>query len=80
VSQFTLYHVLKGNSPDFHNSMPATHSKEFFDKFIEKLKTSYKPELIQGKELESGLFLDLSVRVRQTILIDVPFAIRTPWF
>lgn len=37
-----------GNSPDFHQSMNASSSKDFFDKFVEKLRISYKPELIKG--------------------------------
>ena len=48
VSQFTLYGVLKGNKPDFHQSMNASVSKPFFDNFLQKLKDSYKPELIKG--------------------------------
>lgn len=48
VSQFTLYGVLKGNKPDFHQSMNASISKPFFDNFLQKLKDNYKPELIKG--------------------------------
>lgn len=51
VSQFTLYNVLKGNSPDFHHAMPATESKAFFDKFISSLKAAYEPDLIKGMRL-----------------------------
>jgi len=49
VSQFTLYHVLKGNSPDFHNAMASSESKEFFEKFVSKLKASYDSNLVKGK-------------------------------
>jgi len=50
VSQFTLYHVLKGNSPDFHNAMAASSSEAFFQTFITALKTAYSPELVkEGK-------------------------------
>ncbi len=48
VSQFTLYNVMKGNSPDFHQAMAATESKDFFDKFMAKLRSSYQPELVKG--------------------------------
>lgn len=48
VSQFTLYSHLKGNKPDFHNAMEPQKSKQFYDDFIQKLKNSYKSELIKG--------------------------------
>ena len=48
VSQFTLYSHLKGNKPDFHNAMDPQKSKQFYEQFLQKLKNSYKPELIKG--------------------------------
>ena len=48
VSQFTLYHTLKGNKPDFRNALDYNNSKTLFDNLIQKLKSDYKPSLIQG--------------------------------
>ncbi len=48
VSQFTLYSTLKGNKPDFHNAMEATKSQLFYNEFLQKLKNSYKSQLIKG--------------------------------
>ena len=36
VSQFTLYHVLKGNKPDFHEVMGGDQVLEIFDKIVKK--------------------------------------------
>jgi len=45
--QFTLHAKLKGNKLDFHNSMAADLSEAFYTDFLQKLKSAYKPELIQ---------------------------------
>lgn len=47
ISQFTLQSTLKGNKPDFHLAMGSDKSKEFYEKFLDKLKKAYKPEKIQ---------------------------------
>lgn len=48
ISQFTLYHVLKGNKPDFHRAMPANDAEPFYKNFLNELGKNYKPELIKG--------------------------------
>ena len=48
VSQFTLYCHLKGNRPDFHNAMDPQKSEQFYEDFIQKLRNSYKTELVKG--------------------------------
>jgi len=72
VSQFTLYHVLKGNSPDFHNAMAASQSKDFFDKFMEKLRSSYKPELVKEGSFGSYMQVDIQNDGPVTIHIESP--------
>ena len=47
VSQFTLQSTLKGTKPDFHLAMGADQSKEFYERFLSLLGTSYKPEKIK---------------------------------
>lgn len=49
ISQFTLYHVLKGNKLDFHRAMPAQESEPFYMNFLAELRKRYRPELIKGK-------------------------------
>jgi D-aminoacyl-tRNA deacylase len=48
VSQFTLYHELKGNKPDFHHSMAPQQAKEFYQTFLESLRKNYIPDHIKG--------------------------------
>ncbi|XP_046650870.1 D-aminoacyl-tRNA deacylase-like [Daphnia pulicaria] len=47
VSQFTLYHKLKGNKPDFHYAMGPKESKILYEKVLTLLKTMYDPLLIK---------------------------------
>jgi len=46
--QFTLYAVLKGNKPDFHQSMASEQSQAFYEQFLTALKSKYNPDLIKG--------------------------------
>jgi D-aminoacyl-tRNA deacylase len=48
ISQFTLYHELKGNKPDFHNSMAPQQAREFYNKFLDALRKKYTSDLIKG--------------------------------
>lgn len=48
ISQFTLYHNLKGNKLDFHKAMPAQESEPFYNQFLLELGKTYKPEFVKG--------------------------------
>ncbi|KAJ1962021.1 D-tyrosyl-tRNA(Tyr) deacylase [Dispira parvispora] len=49
VSQFTLHaKTEKGSKPDFHLAMSSQTSKVFYETFLEKLRSAYKPDKIQG--------------------------------
>lgn len=47
VSQFTLYAVMKGNKPDFHNAMPGDASKQYYEEFLSLLKKGYSAEKVK---------------------------------
>ena len=47
VSQFTLYHVMKGNKPDFHLAMAGENSKLFYDEFLTEMKKAHSEERIK---------------------------------
>lgn len=38
VPQFTLYAVMKGNKPDFHNAMEFNKANEFFNELVEIMR------------------------------------------
>ena len=41
VSQFTLYHTLKGTKPDFHHAMQGDKAKVLYEYFLKKLAETY---------------------------------------
>lgn len=59
VSQFTLYCVLKGNKPDFHNAMNGEAARELYELFLTELRNSYSPELIQNGAF--GQYMNVSL-------------------
>lgn len=40
--------TLKGNKPDYHESMAADESKVFYEEFLSQLRKAYSPEKIKG--------------------------------
>eukprot|EP01094_Clydonella_sp_ATCC50884_P002730 TRINITY_DN12080_c0_g1_i1.p1 TRINITY_DN12080_c0_g1~~TRINITY_DN12080_c0_g1_i1.p1 ORF type:complete len:165 (+),score=46.10 TRINITY_DN12080_c0_g1_i1:328-822(+) len=67
VSQFTLFAVPKGNKPDFHHAMGGPAAREFFDSFVELVRTSYAPDKVQtgafGQHMEVSLVNDGPVTI-----------------
>lgn len=47
VSQFTLYHVMKGNKPDFHLAMAGEKSKLFYEEFLTEMKKAHSEDKIK---------------------------------
>uniref|UniRef100_A0A182QBF4 D-aminoacyl-tRNA deacylase n=1 Tax=Anopheles farauti TaxID=69004 RepID=A0A182QBF4_9DIPT len=47
VSQFTLYHRLKGNRPDFSRAMQGPEAQQLYGTLLEKLRTLYVPDRIR---------------------------------
>ncbi|XP_038207240.1 D-aminoacyl-tRNA deacylase [Zerene cesonia] len=60
VSQFTLYNTWKGNKPDFHLAMPGDKSKEFYEQFIQMLRSQYKPDKV--KDGVFGAYMQVSIQ------------------
>ena len=48
VSQFTLYHTLKGNKPDFHHAMNPTAAESFYNQFLTALRAQYDEDKVKG--------------------------------
>lgn len=49
VSQFTLYHRLKGNKPDFLAAMKGEEAQELYNQFLDRLGQSYDSTKIKGE-------------------------------
>jgi D-tyrosyl-tRNA(Tyr) deacylase len=59
VSQFTLYAKLKGNKPDFHESMAPALSKGFYARFVERVRALHAPNNVLDGEFGGYMLVDL---------------------
>ena len=69
ISQFTLYHNLKGNRLDFHRAMSAQESEPFYNKFLAELGRNYKPEFI--KDGKFGAMMEVNIQNSGPVTIEI---------
>ena len=70
VSQFTLYHKMKGNKPDFHNAMEHEKAKDMYHEFIELLKDGYEEDKVQKGAFGEYMNVELQNDGPVTIALD----------
>merc|ERR1711935_9957 len=59
VSQFTLYAVLKGTKPDFHNAMGGEQAQRMFDLFVNEVKKGYKADKVATGQFGADMKVEL---------------------
>ncbi|EFN82949.1 D-aminoacyl-tRNA deacylase 1 [Harpegnathos saltator] len=69
ISQFTLYHILKGNKLDFHRAMSAQESEPFYMNFLAELRKKYSPELI--KDGKFGAMMEISIHNNGPVTLEI---------
>ncbi|KAJ6661325.1 hypothetical protein lerEdw1_014953 [Lerista edwardsae] len=69
VSQFTLQCSLKGNKPDYHMAMPTDQAESFYSSFLEQLRKTYKPELIQDGKF--GAYMQVHIQNDGPVTIEL---------
>ena len=84
VSQFTLLaSTKKGNKPSFHKSASPSQAKELYDKFFNKVRSSYVPERVKDGVFQAmmdvGLVNDGPVGVDYCCEDGVVNALRVPF-
>jgi len=70
VSQFTLYGIMKGNKPDFHKALGPEEAVKLYDNFLELLKKSYRPEMVQAGKFGAMMDVHLINDGPVTLIID----------
>jgi len=70
VSQFTLYAVLKGNKPDFHNSMSTNPAKMFYENFVNKVRKLHGADNVADGQFGEMMEVRLSNDGPVTIELD----------
>ncbi|CAD1468169.1 unnamed protein product, partial [Heterotrigona itama] len=73
ISQFTLYHILKGNRLDFHKAMPAQEAYSFYNTFLIELGKNYNPDLIKDGKFGAMMEVDIRNSGPVTLEIESPF-------
>lgn len=70
ISQFTLYHTFKGNKLDFHRAMTAEDAEKFYNKFLESLRQSYRPDAIKDGKFGAMMKVEIINDGPVTIEVD----------
>ena len=70
VSQFTLQARLKGNKPDFHQTMSSDASRLFYERFLERMRSAYKPERIHDGRFGAHMTVSIDNDGPVTICLD----------
>ena len=72
VSQFTLYHVLKGNKPDFHEAMGGEQARVLFDKIVKRAREKYDEKKVQTGAFGEYMQIDMECDGPVTINWEYP--------
>ena len=70
VSQFTLYHQLKGTKPDFHDAMNSETALPLFNSFLEHLRKQYKADKVYPGAFGQYMNVEIVGDGPVTIVID----------
>lgn len=70
VSQFTLYGIMKANKPDFHKALNPEEAVKLYDSFVELLKKSYRPDMIQSGQFGAYMNVHLVNDGPVTLILD----------
>ncbi|KAI0345090.1 hypothetical protein BDW22DRAFT_1426789 [Trametopsis cervina] len=71
VSQFTLFaNTSKGNKPDFHRAMSTEASKQMYSAFLDRIRSSYKPDKIQDGRFGAMMNVSLTNEGPVTFTLD----------
>ncbi|XP_016931023.4 D-aminoacyl-tRNA deacylase isoform X1 [Drosophila suzukii] len=69
VSQFTLYHRLKGNKPDFSAAMKGEEAQKLYNHFLERLGQSYDSSKI--KDGKFGAYMQVHIENDGPVTINL---------
>ncbi|KAI6212821.1 hypothetical protein M3Y94_00074300 [Aphelenchoides besseyi] len=69
VSQFTLHAIMKGNKLDFHRSMAPNESSTFYERFLDKLRSSYVADKV--KDGKFGAYMNVQIENDGPVTINL---------
>ncbi|XP_034131851.1 D-aminoacyl-tRNA deacylase isoform X2 [Drosophila guanche] len=72
ISQFTLYHRLKGNKPDFSAAMKGDDAQKLYTHFLNRLKQSYDSSKIKDGKFGANMQVHIENDGPVTINLESP--------
>ncbi|CAK9826362.1 D-aminoacyl-tRNA deacylase 1 [Anthophora retusa] len=75
ISEFTLYHKLKGKRLDYHRAMPAQESEPFYKDFLTELGRNYNPELI--KDGKFGAMMEVFIQNSGPVTLEIESPVKS---
>ncbi|XP_067634103.1 D-aminoacyl-tRNA deacylase-like isoform X1 [Eurosta solidaginis] len=69
VSQFTLYHRLKGNKPDFHLAMQGDAAQNLYNTFLKRLQNEYNVHKI--KDGKFGAYMQVYIQNDGPVTVEL---------
>ncbi|XP_034663588.1 D-aminoacyl-tRNA deacylase isoform X1 [Drosophila subobscura] len=72
ISQFTLYHRLKGNKPDFSAAMKGDDAQKLYKHFLDRLKQSYDSSKIKDGKFGANMQVHIENDGPVTINLESP--------
>lgn len=77
ISQFTLYHRLKGNKPDFHLAMQGEQAQCLYEKLLKQLGEVYDSNKIKDGKFGAMMEVNIVNSGPVTIEIESPSSSKT---
>uniref|UniRef100_A0A1A9WPD4 D-aminoacyl-tRNA deacylase n=1 Tax=Glossina brevipalpis TaxID=37001 RepID=A0A1A9WPD4_9MUSC len=69
ISQFTLYHRLKGNKPDFHMAMQGEQAQILYRNFLKRLANEYDDQKI--KDGVFGAYMQVHIQNDGPVTVEL---------
>lgn len=69
ISQFTLYHRLKGNKPDFHLAMQGSDAENLYNFILSELGKKYEVDKI--KDGKFGAYMQVHIQNDGPVTIEL---------
>ncbi|XP_037923875.1 D-aminoacyl-tRNA deacylase isoform X2 [Hermetia illucens] len=69
ISQFTLYHRLTKNKPDFHQAMQGPQASVLYNTFLEKLGDNYSADKI--KDGKFGAYMQVHIQNDGPVTVEL---------
>lgn len=72
ISQFTLYHTLKGNKPDFHLAMRGDQAETLYNSLLKQMANLYQADKVKDGKFGASMQVHIENDGPVTLDIETP--------